>query len=375
MSEKIDTKFAPAARSAKEVIESQRKLLSSYYGTCEQFFDAVSEIILILNQDRQIVYFNSAVPALLGVKNPEFLYGLRPGEALGCIHDCETPGGCGTTEFCSQCGAVRAILASLSNKMDLQECRIAKRDIIESLDLLVRTTPLEIEGQMFSIMAITDISHEKRRRALERTFFHDVMNTAASMNLFAKMLKSNPGAKQTAAYLDNLLVGSNQLLDQLRSQKELLAAEHNDLPTEPRKIDGYLLLKDVVEIFSNRHKEHCITLKPAQQSISLKTDYGLLCRVIGNMLQNAIEATEPGEPITVSCATVDSKAEFKVHNKSFIPKESQLQLFQRSFSTKGPGRGLGTYSMKLLSEKYLGGSIDFSSSPRHGTTFIARYPL
>lgn len=40
-----------------------------------------------------------------------------------------------------------------------------------------------------------------------------------------------------------------------------------------------------------------------------------------------------------------------------------LRIFQRSFSTKGAkGRGLGTYSMKLFGETYLGGQVSFRSS-------------
>jgi sensor histidine kinase regulating citrate/malate metabolism len=53
----------------------------------------------------------------------------------------------------------------------------------------------------------------------------------------------------------------------------------------------------------------------------------------------------------------------------------QLQLFQRSFSTKAADRGLGTYSMKLLSERYLKGQVWFTTSLEQGTTFIGRYPL
>ena len=40
----------------------------------------------------------------------------------------------------------------------------------------------------------------------------------------------------------------------------------------------------------------------------------------------------------------------------------------RSFSTKGTQRGLGTYSMKILGEKHLGGVVDFETSVNKGTT-------
>jgi sensor histidine kinase regulating citrate/malate metabolism len=57
-----------------------------------------------------------------------------------------------------------------------------------------------------------------------------------------------------------------------------------------------------------------------------------------------------------------------------MPKEVQLQLFQRSFSTKGRGRGIGTYSIKLLTEKYLRGKVDFISNEGTGTTFNLYFP-
>ena len=61
---------------------------------------------------------------------------------------------------------------------------------------------------------------------------------------------------------------------------------------------------------------------------------------------------------------------FTVHNPEVMPKEVQLQVFQRSFSTKGEaGRGIGTYSMKLFGERYLGGKVAFVSSSSEGTTF------
>ena len=40
-----------------------------------------------------------------------------------------------------------------------------------------------------------------------------------------------------------------------------------------------------------------------------------------------------------------------------------------------PAAGYGTYSMKLLSERYLGGSVSFESSEDTGTVFRARYPV
>jgi hypothetical protein len=63
-----------------------------------------------------------------------------------------------------------------------------------------------------------------------------------------------------------------------------------------------------------------------------------------------------------------------VRNPTSIPRNIQFQLFQRSFSTKGSDRGLGTYSMRLLGERYLGGAISFRSGPPTGTEFRLALP-
>ena len=100
------------------------------------------------------------------------------------------------------------------------------------------------------------------------------------------------------------------------------------------------------------------------------TDRQLLHRVLGNMVKNALEATQSGGTVTLSCIDGGETVTYLVHNRDVIPGEVQLQMFQRSFTTKGQaGRGVGTYSMKLLGERYLGGRVDFVSRPPEGTTF------
>jgi PAS domain-containing protein len=89
--------------------------------------DSVPDIVVILNKQRQIVFSNHSLVKFTGIQSVNNSYGLRVGEILDCIHSSETPGRCGTTEFCSECGAVRAILNSQAGKADVQECRIIQK--------------------------------------------------------------------------------------------------------------------------------------------------------------------------------------------------------------------------------------------------------
>jgi signal transduction histidine kinase len=97
---------------------------------------------------------------------------------------------------------------------------------------------------------------------------------------------------------------------------------------------------------------------------------------LGNLIKNALEASTRGETVTVKSEKKgDAYVCFKVHNPAVMPENVQLQIFNRSFTTKGVGRGLGTYSVKLLTTRYLKGSVSFISNKESGTTFEISLPL
>lgn len=94
------------------------------------------------------------------------------------------------------------------------------------------------------------------------------------------------------------------------------------------------------------------------------------------MLINALEATRGYDPIKLSIDVEDRRAVFSVWNRAAMASAISCRVFQRNFSTKGDlGRGLGTYSMKLIGEQLLGGKVYFHSSNSEGTTFILEFPI
>jgi len=104
------------------------------------------------------------------------------------------------------------------------------------------------------------------------------------------------------------------------------------------------------------------------------TDKVLLKRVLGNLVKNALEASVEGQAVSLAFQN-QSAPVFRVHNQAAMPDVVCLQVFRRSFSTKSPvGRGIGTYSAKLITEHYLGGSLSFTSSEEDGTSFFVTLP-
>jgi signal transduction histidine kinase len=137
------------------------------------------------------------------------------------------------------------------------------------------------------------------------------------------------------------------------------------------------LAEELLEDFLVREesKGPKLELAPFYEAVSFISDEAILRRVLANMLKNALEASAAGETVTMGCHKGEEKIVFWVHNPAAMDPEVQRQIFQRFFTTKGPGRGLGTYSMKLLAEEYLGGRVLFESSPENGTRFTVSLPF
>lgn len=338
--------------------------------------DTLPATLLILNDAYQIVYASRTVAELLGASGPESLMGRRLGDVLGCVNALQAPGGCSTGEVCNSCKALFAIIEGLEGRQCISDCELLCSIDAETRAAYLRvcSTPLNYQGESFTVLSITDISGEKRRKALERVFFHDIINVVGSIKGFSDLLKSC--AVESSEEIFSLIQDASvQVLEEIDAQRTLLAAENNELVPRNEPLGSLLVLQAVAGIYS-RHdvaRDKTLAVDEAAQDMIFTSDRSLVQRVLGNMVKNALEASRPGDRVTLGCQATAEGLEFTVHNSGEIPLEVRQQIFRRSFSTKGAGRGLGTYSMLLLSE-YLGGKVGFSTA-EEGTCFFARFPL
>jgi signal transduction histidine kinase len=334
------------------------------------FANSLSQMVVVLNPERQIIFANQLFLDFLLKKNLDSVLGKRPGEATECIYSDLVEGGCGHSPFCRTCGAVNSILESQIGKQSVQECNILNKEN-EALDLQITSTPYRHNGYEFTIFALNDVSHEKRRENLERLFFHDVLNSAGGILDLSNVLQEVGSHNEMSEIAEIIKRTANSMVYEISSQRQLLAAERGDLSINISENESLAVLHDLTGTYSKQDiaSKKNIVIDPSTENCIVKTDPVLLKRVLGNMLKNALEASIPGSVITLFCIKKQDKIRFAVHNQNFIPSDIQLQIFKRSFSTKGTGRGLGTYSMKLLGEKYLGGKVSFTSTHENGTTF------
>ncbi len=373
-SAELVTEFASPARAEPGVLAAQTRHFRGRL-LFRSILDYIPDMVMILNSCRQIVHANAAVLHASGAPSLDTIAGLRPGELFHCKHSAENPGGCGTTRFCRYCGAVRAILDAQSGQSSVQECRmtIAGAGGEEALDLRVWATPMDLGSEQFTFYVVANIADEKRRTWLETIFLHDLMNSATALRGFSWLLATGDAKPE---FIQRVGALADRMVEEIEAHRQLMAAENHELQVDIRDCDTSQLLQDIFASYNNADSLNgrLLRIDAATKQTIIRTDKGLLLRVLGNMTKNAIEGSAPGETVTLGCRSEPEAVVFWVHNPTYIPENIRLQIFNRSFSTKGSGRGLGTYSMKFLTEHYLSGRIDFTSSEDGGTEFTAKYP-
>jgi len=373
------TLFAPPERLNNDEVKKQNEFVKSF-DYINEVTNSLMQIIAIINEQRQIIFCNDTLLKTLGIDKLDKILGKRAGEALGCIHSNNQYAGCGTNEACRVCGAINATLECFATKKQVcKECRIttAKNGEIVPLELKITVSPLVVGGNDYAVLSLIDISDEKRKRFLENIFFHDVLNTASAVYGYAQILKEQKNDQELLELNEGLLASACQLIEEIKSQRELSQAEHGELQITISPVDSYEVLRNITLQYQNnpiaRNKN--IKISDASEKIEMHTDIIILMRIIGNMLKNALEACGENETVTIGCGNRDGNVEFYVKNPVFMPRDIQLQIFQRTFSTKSKDRGFGTYSIKLLTEKYLKGTVRFETSEPAGTTFFINLPV
>ncbi|MGB8296357.1 MAG: HAMP domain-containing sensor histidine kinase [Polyangia bacterium] len=375
------------ARASAETLEAEVRTVS-HSPIVSALLEAVDAGLLVLNRERQILATNRA-PLLENLRHQRRSIGLRPGEFFACPRATEQPQGCGAGEHCLACGTYQAVTQSQAGRRTVeQECLLTAGQGADAtpLELHVRATQVDIDGKDYTVVSLRDISSEKRRQALERIFFHDILNTLSALSNWTHLLNNSVGERQERARERiGRLVG--QLEREVQLQRTLLEAEQGTLRPHRVAVTPATLLADLKATFAGTQAAQQRTLVEEDRcpGLELVTDPVLLGRVLVNMVKNAFEATPIGGEVRLWCQreadptdhseTRDAIA-FHVHNAGEISPAVAARVFQRSFTTKtGTGHGLGTYGMKLLGERYLAGKVSFTTSAEAGTVFSIRLPL
>ena len=198
---------------------------------------------------------------------------------------------------------------------------------------------------------------------------HDIKNLVAQLSLLlsnAAKHKHKPEFQEDMlATIESSVARMNRMLAKLSETPDAGTASRVDLAD---------MLADVIR------SKNAFSLKPGLEIVApdlgVRGDRERLVRVVGHIVQNAIEATPYTGRVDVKLERLDEWAVITVTDTGAGMDETFIRerLFRPFASTKGTGMGIGAYESRAYLQE-LGGGIQVASQPGRGTVFTLRLPI
>jgi two-component system, NtrC family, nitrogen regulation sensor histidine kinase NtrY len=215
-------------------------------------------------------------------------------------------------------------------------------------------------------------------REVARRLAHEIKNPLTPIQLSAERLRRHfsgaaPQAKALVDECTQTIVGEVESLKGLVDEFSQFAR----MPS-PRTVPTDLpqLITDTIALYNGIFAEVRIEQRFAPGMPLVRLDAEQIRRVIINLVDNAIEATERRGQIVVETQLDASNSVVRVvvaDNGPGIPAGEREKLFLPYYSTKRRGSGLGLAIVRRIIAEH-GGSIEVGDNTPHGTRFTIELP-
>jgi putative PEP-CTERM system histidine kinase len=202
---------------------------------------------------------------------------------------------------------------------------------------------------------------------------HDLKNLVAQLSLMnanAEKHKDNPEFQR------DMLETLNHSVQKMKLLLQKLGRTENAEKKLPLAVDQVVRQAVALKSAFEPHPQLLVEVP----GLEVMADRERLERVVGHLIQNAIEATPPDGHVLIRVARRAGEAQDAVEIEITDTGEGMTEEFMRERlfkpfdSTKSAGMGIGVFeSREYITE--LGGVLEVSSQPALGTTFKVVLPL
>jgi len=210
---------------------------------------------------------------------------------------------------------------------------------------------------------------------------HEVRNPLSSIGLNVELLEDQIqlakfSSEEEGQEALGLLKAISHEVDRLTevTEEHLRLAR---LPSPSLQPEDVHALLDRVLAFSGEELARAkieVKREPGEQQLAAMADEGQLRQVVLNLIRNAREAMRGGGTLTLRTGLVNGNVEISVGDTGpGIDRETRAKVFDPFFSTKQSGTGLGLSLSKQIVQAHHG-TLEVSSEPGHGATFVIRLP-
>jgi len=236
---------------------------------------------------------------------------------------------------------------------------------------------LRVAGRQAASYLAEDRSHAaladaERFDEFNRRFafiLHDLKNMVSQLSLVARNAERHADNPAFRADMVETLKDSSERMQSLLAR---LSQRSTPKPEPLRPVDVAALIERVAAV---RRTGHPIVCQAAGLPVAT-AQLGRLETVLGHLIQNAVEASGPTQPVLLSAAVVDDRVAIDVgdHGHGMSPAFVRDQLFRPFASTKQGGFGIGAYEARQLVQE-MGGELAVTSREGEGTLFRLLLPI
>ena len=245
-------------------------------------------------------------------------------------------------------------------------------DVNWEINDLLRTAGCQAAGFLANMQATEALLEARKFDAFNKMsafVVHDLKNIVTQLALMlrnAERHRDNPEFQQDMLMtVENSVERMRQLMMQLREGA-----------TPPGTACG-VNLSDVIErIRKEKMKQERSIEVRIQDQLSTRGHEERIERVIGHLVQNALDATPPAGRVWVSLERRGDRAALEVGDtgRGMTPEFVRERLFKPFQSTKAAGMGIGAYESSQYIQE-LGGEILVETEPEKGSRITVILPL
>jgi putative PEP-CTERM system histidine kinase len=247
---------------------------------------------------------------------------------------------------------------------------ISRRLDWEDFDLF-RTAGIQAASYIAEARGQQALADAHRFDEFNRRFafiLHDIKNLVSQLSLVARNAERHAENPEFRADMIATLQSSVRKMNDLLARLSPAAGRESD---PPRPVEVRSIVESVAAARRQLHPVHAF----GTPGLLAMVDPAGLEQALVHLVQNAIEASAPAEPVEIRCfeSGGDVVIEVSDHGQGMEPEFVRSRLFQPFVSTKESGFGIGAYEARALIAA-MRGRLEVESTPGEGSRFTIFLP-
>ncbi len=235
-------------------------------------------------------------------------------------------------------------------------------NVFKKLNNSIEENAYKSGGDLFIDLSDEEDSEEKIKETS-----HEIKNQLSVIDVYLSILEKQNGENKNINTIKKALSNIQIQLNELKNYADV----------EIKEINLQDLINESVQIFGEIVKQNGNKIEfinSPSYDINVFADENKLLSVINNIIKNSNEATK-NDAIVIELSTDKNFAILDITNHGdIIPIEYQKTIFEKGFTTKQKGSGIGLYSSRNFIEN-MKGTLELFESTLENTTFRIKLPI